>query len=89
MFQAIKQESRIAKCRRTADPLKYKGLIVSDTDSIDEHTEYRNSARGLMIALEEISSRESYLDEMIQGTTVKYFAYGTIVSSEMHPKTDD
>ena len=42
-----------------------------------------------MIALEEISSTESYLDEMIQGTTVKYYAYGTIVSSEMHPKTDD
>ena len=57
-------------------------MTVSETVSIDEsagaHMEmmdYRNSARGHVIALENKGAREGYLEEMIQGLTMKQRAY--------------
>ena len=52
-----------------------------------EMMEYRNSARGHLITLENKGARESYLDETIQGTTKKQKAFRTLVSSEMHAET--
>ena len=54
-----------------------------------EMVEYRNSARGHLIALENKGAMECYLETMIQDTTMKQKAYGTLVSSEMHAKTID
>ena len=75
-------------------PVEYNQLTVSDTVSIDEHAngymgmlEYRNSARGHLMGLEEQSAMEGYLETMMQGTTLKQKAYGTLVSSEMHEET--
>ena len=72
-------------------PGEYYRLTVSETVSIDEPAggymemwEYRNSARGHLIALEHESAVESYLETMMQGTNLKQKAYGTLVSSEMH-----
>ena len=71
-------------------PVEYNRLIVSETASIDEPAggylemlEYRNSARGHLIALENKSAMEGYLETMTQGTTLKQKAYGTLVLSEM------
>ena len=52
-----------------------------------EMMEYRNSAEGHLIALENKSAMEGYLETMMQGTTLKQKAYGTLVSSEMHAET--
>ena len=67
---------------------------MSETVSIGEPAggylemiEYRNSARGPLIALEDKSAMEGYLETMMQGTTLKQKAYGTLVSSEMHAET--
>ena len=75
-------------------PVEYNRLTVSETVSIDDSSggcvemmEYRNSARGHLIALENKKAMEGYLDTMIQGTTLKQKAYGTLVSSEMHAET--
>ena len=64
---------------------------MSETVSIDEPTggymemlEYRSSARGHLMALEDKSAMEGYLETMMQGTTLKQKAYGTLVLSEMH-----
>ena len=72
-------------------PVEYNRLTVSETVSIDEPTggymemlEYRSSARGHLMALEEKSAMEGYLETMMQGTNLKQKAYGTLVSSEMH-----
>ena len=46
-----------------------------------EMMEYRNSARGHLIALVYKSALEGYLETMIQGTFIKQKAYGTLVSS--------
>ena len=54
-----------------------------------EMVEYRNSARGHLIALENKGIMEGYLETMIQGTAMKQKAYGTLVSSEMHAETID
>ena len=54
-----------------------------------EMVEYRNSARGHLIALEKNGAMKCYLETMIQGTTIKQKAYGTLVSSEMHAETID
>ena len=54
-----------------------------------EMVEYRNSARGQQIAVENKRAIECYLEEMIQGKTMKQKAYGTLVSSEMHAETID
>ena len=69
-------------------------LTLSETVSIDEPAggymemlEYRNSARGHLIALEDKSTMEGYLETMMQGTTLKQKAYGTLVSSEMQAET--
>ena len=51
--------------------------------------EYRNSARGHLIALETKNALECYLEEMIKGTTMKQKAYGTLASSEVHAETVD
>ena len=75
-------------------PVEYNRLTVSETVSIDEPAggymemlEYRRSARGHLIALEDKSSMEGYLETMTQGTILKQKANGTLVLSEMHAKT--
>ena len=72
-------------------PMEDNRLTVSETLSIDEPAggymemvEYRNSARRHLIALENKSAMEGYLEMMMQGTTLKQKAYGTLVSSEKH-----
>ena len=67
---------------------------MSETGSIDESAggykemmDYRNSARGHLIALEIKSAMEGYLETMMQGTTLKQKAYGTLVSSEIQAET--
>ena len=39
------------------------------------------------MALEDKSAMEGYLETMMQGTTMKQKAYGTLVSSEVHAET--
>ena len=75
-------------------PVEYNRLIVSETVSIDqpaggymEMLEYRISARGHLMALEDKSAIEGYFETMMQGTTLKQKAYVTLVSSEMHAET--
>ena len=75
-------------------PVEYNQLTVSDTVSIHEPAngymemlEYRNSARAHLMDLEDQSAMEGYLETMMQGTTLKQKAYGTLVSSEMHAET--
>ena len=48
-----------------------------------EMLEYRNSARGYVMALEDKSAMEGYLEAMLQGTTLKQKAYGILASSEI------
>ena len=59
-------------------PVEYNRLTVSANVSIDEPAggymekiEYRNSAKGHLIALESKGVMECYLEEMIQGTVMK------------------
>ena len=66
-------------------PVEYNRLTLSETVSIDgpaggymEMLEYRNSARGHLMALEDKSAMEGYLETMMQGTTLKQKAYGTL-----------
>ena len=66
-------------------------MTLSETVSVDgpaggymEMVEYRTSARGHLITLENKGAMECYLEEMIQGTTMKQKADGTLVTSEMH-----
>ena len=54
-----------------------------------EMMEYRNSARGHLIALEDKGALEDYLEEKIQDTTMKQKAYGTLASPEMHAEPID
>ena len=75
-------------------PVEYNRLTVSDTVSIDEPAggymemlEYRSWARGHLTALEDKSAMEGYLETMMQGTTLKQKAYGTLASSEIHAET--
>ena len=75
-------------------PVEYNRLTASETVTVDEPAsgymemlEYRNSARGHLMALEDKSAMEGYLETMMQGTTLKQKAYGTLVSSEMHAET--
>ena len=75
-------------------PVEYNRLIVSETVTIDEPAggymemlEYRNSARGHLMALEDKSAMEGYLETMMQGTTLKQKAYGTLASSETQAET--
>ena len=49
--------------------------------------EYRNSARGYLMALEDKGAMEGYLETMLQGTTLKQKAYGTLASSEIQAET--
>ena len=77
-------------------PVEHNRLTVSETVSIDETAggymdmvQYRNSARGHLIALKNKGAMECHLKEMIQGTTMKQMAYGILVSSEMHAETKD
>ena len=65
-------------------PVEYNRLTVSETVSIDEPAggymemlEYRNSARGYVMALEDEKAMEGYLETMLHGTTLKQKAYGT------------
>ena len=41
--------------------------------------EYKNSASGHLMVLEDKSATEDYLETMMQGTTLKQNAYGTLV----------
>ena len=75
-------------------PVEYDRLTMSETVLIDEPAggymemlEFRNSARGHFIALEDESAMEGYLETMMQGTTLKQKAYEILVSSEMHEET--
>ena len=75
-------------------PVEYNRLTVSETVSIDEPTggymemlEYRNSARGYVVALEDEKAMEGYLEMMLQGTTLKQKAYGTLASSDVEAET--
>ena len=75
-------------------PVEYNRLTVSEAVSIDEPAggymemlEYRNSARGYVIALEDKSAMAGYLETMLQGTTLKQKAYGTLASSEIQAET--
>ena len=75
-------------------PVEYNRLTVSEAVSIDEPAggymemlEYRNSARGCVIALEDKSAMEGYLETMLQGTTLKQKTYGTLASSEIQAET--
>ena len=52
-----------------------------------EMLEYRNSVRGYVMALEDKSAMEGYLEMALQGTTFKQKAYGTLASSEMQAET--
>ena len=59
-------------------PVEYNRLTVSETVSLDEPAggymemlEYRNSARGYVMALEDKIAMEGYLETMLQGTTLK------------------
>ena len=70
-------------------PVEHNRLTVSDNVSIDEHAarymetlEYRNSARGHLIALEDRGAMEGYPETMMQGTTIKQKANSRFVSSE-------
>ena len=71
-------------------PVEYNRLTQSETVSIDEPAggymeilEYRNSGRVHLMALEDKNAMEGYLETMMQGTTLKQRAYGTLASSEM------
>ena len=75
-------------------PVEYNRLTVSETVSIDEPEggymemlEYKNSARGYVMALEDKDAMEGYLETMLQGTTLKQKAYGTLASSEIQAET--
>ena len=75
-------------------PVEYNRLTVSETVPIDEPTggymemlEYRNSARGYVMALEDEKAMEGYLETMLQGTTLKQKAYRTLASSEIQAET--
>ena len=48
-----------------------------------EMLDYRNSARGHLMALENKTAMEGYLETMMQGTNLKQKAYGTLALSEM------
>ena len=59
-------------------PVEYNRLTVSETVSIDEPAggymemlEYRNSTRGHLMAVEDKSAMEGYLETMMQRTTLK------------------
>ena len=52
-----------------------------------EMLEYQNSARGYVMALEDKSAMQGYLETILQGTTLKQKAYGTLASSEMQAET--
>ena len=76
--------------------VEYNRLTVSDTASKDEPAgghmemmEYRNSARGHLIALENRVSMQCYLEETIPGTAMKKKPSGTLISSKMHTETVD
>ena len=76
-------------------PVEHNRLTMSETVSIDEPAggymdmlDYRNSARGYVMALvEDKGAMEGYLETMLQGTTLKQTAYGTLASSEMQAET--
>ena len=52
-----------------------------------EMLEYRNSAGGHLMTLEDKSAMEGYLEMMMQGTTLKQKAHRTLVLSEMLVET--
>ena len=75
-------------------PVENNRLKKSEVLSIDEPAggymemlEYRKSARGHLMALENKSAMEGYLETVMLGTILKQKAYRTLVLSKMHPET--
>ena len=69
-------------------------MTVSESVSIDEPAgeymemlENRSLARRHLIAVEDKSAMEGYLETMMQATTLKQETHGTLVSSETHAET--
>ena len=52
-----------------------------------ELMEYRTSARGHQITVENKKAMKCYLEELIKGATMKQEANGMLASSEMHTDT--
>ena len=93
-FKPSPMNHRKGSVVRQLVPVQYNRLTVSETVSIDdpaggymEMLECKNSARGHSMALDDKNAMEGYLQMMMQGTTLKQKAYGTLVSSEMHAET--
>ena len=77
-------------------PVEYNRLTVSEAVSIDEPAggymemlDNRNSAREYVMALEGKSAMAGSLETMLQDTTLKQKAYGTLASSELQAETID
>ena len=69
-------------------PVEYNRLSKDEpAGGYMELLEYRNSATGHLMALEDKSAMEGYLETMMQGTTLKQKAYGILASSEMQAET--
>ena len=54
-----------------------------------EMMEFRNSARGNLVALENKGAIGYYLKGIMKDTTMKQTAYGTLATSEMHAEPVD
>ena len=74
-------------------PVEHNRLTLSLTVSINEPAsgymdvlEYIKSARGHLMALEDKSAMESYLETMMQGNTLKQKAHGTLASLKCRQK---
>ena len=66
--------------------MEYNRLTVSETVSIDEPAVGYMEMLNLM-SMEDKSTMEGYLETMLQGTTLKQKAYGTLASSEKQAET--
>ena len=93
-FKSSPMNHRKGSVVRQLVPVQYTRLAVSETVSIDdpaggymEMLECKYSARGHSMALDDKNAMEGYLQMMMQGTTLKQKAYGTLVSSKMHAET--
>ena len=76
-------------------PVEYNRTTVSETVSIDEPAggymemlDYRNSARGHLISLEDKSAMEGYLEKMTQDSTMKQKAHMTLFCLKCTKKND-
>ena len=95
-FKLLWMGHRKSSVKGQLTPVEHNRLTVSDTVTIDEPAgwymeklDFRKSARGHLIALENKNAVECFLEETIKGMTMKQKAYGTLVSSEMHTELVD